>query len=49
MIAPDDDELLELFQGWNLGRGKPPLEADEVENIVAGVAYREYRKRGFIR
>ena len=49
LIEPDDALILEIFQGWNLGRGKPPLDPEEVEDVVAGVAYREYRARGLIK
>jgi hypothetical protein len=46
LIEPDLDLIHDIMQGWNLGRCQPPLEAAEVENIVAGVAAREFRKRG---
>lgn len=49
LINPDDELILEIAQGWNLGRGAPPLDPEEVEDVVAGVAYREYRSRGFIK
>ncbi len=49
LLEPDDDLILELMQGWNLGRGNPPLESDEVEHIVSGIALRELKKRGLIK
>ena len=48
LIDPDDDLILDLMQGWNLGRGNPPLEPDEVEHIVSGIAMRELKKRGLL-
>ena len=46
LINPDDELILEIAQGWNLGRGDPPMDPDEVEHEIAGIALREYRKRG---
>ena len=35
----------ELLQGWNKGRCRPPLGAEEVERVVVSIATAELRKR----
>jgi hypothetical protein len=37
--------LLELLQGWNLGRCNPPLPAEDVRKIVNSICGRELRRR----
>jgi Bifunctional DNA primase/polymerase, N-terminal/Primase C terminal 1 (PriCT-1) len=44
---PNTDPLLilELLQGWNEGRCRPPLPAEDVRRIVDSIAGREIRRR----
>jgi Bifunctional DNA primase/polymerase, N-terminal/Primase C terminal 1 (PriCT-1) len=38
--------LLELLQGWNIGRCNPPLPAEDVHKIVDSICGRELKRRG---
>jgi Bifunctional DNA primase/polymerase, N-terminal/Primase C terminal 1 (PriCT-1) len=38
--------ILELLQGWNEGRCRPPLPSSDIERIVDSICGRELRRRG---
>jgi hypothetical protein len=40
--------LLELLQGWNIGRCSPPLPEEDVRKIVDSICGRELRRQGLI-
>ena len=42
----DPRVVLELLQAWNAYRCRPPLDADEVGQVVSSIAGRELKRRG---